>query len=387
MNAPVKIRRGDLQPGQCRHAIDEDARGSLYCGQPVRAPGGKHCEACHRRVYRLPPLASEGLHSADTPSPAAVAIAKTPPQPAPDVPASLEPAEGMAIMATPDDPARGNLRSIAAIDLRGEALWPIASGEPIFERVDPRELLVDETYQRDLSPASMKLIQKIATGWDWRKFKPPVVALADGGLQIIDGQHTAIGAACRPDIDKIPVMIVEAAELQARAQAFIGHNKDRLAVPAIRIHHAAVAAGDEDAATIEQVCQRAGVVLVRSAYGGRKWRPGETIALSAIAGLIDRRGALRARQMLQVLVAAELAPIKPHHMRAVEAIFTDPLYAPDVDALDQQGADDLTSAIKTLGEGAEREARLYIDARNGVPMWKALAMQWFKKMRKRRKAA
>lgn len=91
--------------------------------------------------------------------------------------------------------------------------------------------------------------------------------------------------------------------------------------------------------------------------------------------------------MLQVLVAAELAPIKPHHMRAVEAIFTDPLYAPDVDALDQQGADDLTSAIKTLGEGAEREARLYIDARNGVPMWKALAMQWFKKMRKRRKAA
>lgn len=277
-------------------------------------------------------------------------------------------------------------RKIAPIAVDGD-LNPIATGEPIFERVDPRTLLVEETYQRDLSPKSMRLIEKIATGWDWRKFKPPVVAFADGGLRIIDGQHTAMGAASRPDIEKIPVMVVEASEVQDRAMAFIGHNRDRLTVTAMQMHHAAVAAGDDDATTVEQVCERAGVKLVRGAYGGRAWSPGETVAIGAVVGLIDRRGAMRARQMLQVLAQTDLAPIRPHHVRAVEAIFTDPLYAEDVEALDGRGAEDLAAVIGLLGEGAEREARLYIDARKGVPMWKALAMQWFKKMRKRRKAA
>lgn len=279
------------------------------------------------------------------------------------------------------------LRQIAPVDLGDKPLGAIATGEPIFESVDPRGLLVEESYQRDLSPKSMKLIKKIATEWDWRKFKPPVVAFADGGLRIIDGQHTAMGAASRPDIARIPVMIVEATEVQDRAMAFIGHNRDRLTVTAMQMHHAAVAAGDEDATTIEQVCDRAGVTLVRGAYGGRQWSSGETVAIGAICSLIDRRGAMRARQMLQVLAQTDLAPIRPHHVRAVEAIFTDPLYAEDVEALDGRGAEDLAAVIALLGESAEREARLYIDARKGVPMWKALAMQWFKKMRKRRKAA
>ena len=43
---------------------------------------------------------------------------------------------------------------------------------------------------------------------------------------LFDGQHTAIGAATR-GIDKIPVLVVEAADLTDRASAFVGHNPDR----------------------------------------------------------------------------------------------------------------------------------------------------------------
>lgn len=323
------------------------------------------------------------------PTAEAVAEAALPASVEPEAPAAATSANTVHVdsMDRTTEPAASKLRPVEPIDLAGVTTAPIPTGEPIFERVDPRTLLIEEAYQRDLSPRSLKLIRKIAAEWDWRKFKPPVVAFADGGLRIIDGQHTAMGAASRPDVPMIPVMVVEAAEVQDRAIAFIGHNRDRLAVTPMQMHHAAVAAGDEGAATVEQVCARAGVTLVRATYGGRKWSPGETVAIGAISGVIERRGAMGARQMLQVLAGTELAPIRPDHIKAVEAIFTDPLYANDVETLAERGGEDLAAAIAALGEGAEREARLYVDARRGVPMWKALAMQWFKKMRKRRKAA
>lgn len=284
-----------------------------------------------------------------------------------------------------------SLRPIAPIDTTGLEIAPAPTGPGFSFEVDPRELLVDESYQRDLSPKSMALIQRITANWDWRKFKPPIVSYADTSgalcLEVIDGQHTAIAAASRPDIDKIPVFVVEAPERQARALAFIGHNRDRVTVTAMQLHRAAAAAGDDDATTVEQVCERAGVKLINGAWGGRSWAPGESVAIGAISALVARRGAMRARQMLQILALAEIGPIRPHHIRAVEFIFTDGLYASEVDTLDAGGAESLASAIRALGEAAEQEAKNYVVGHRGVPMWKAIALQWFKKMKKRRKAA
>lgn len=281
----------------------------------------------------------------------------------------------------------GALRPVAPIAVDGLALGAILTGPPICEDVDPRSLLVDASYQRDLSDKSIKLIQKIASEWDWRRFKPPVCAFADGGLQIIDGQHTAIGAASRPDITSIPVMVVEAPELQARALAFIGHNRDRLQVTPMQMHHAAVAAGDDVAVTIEQVCERAGVTLVRSAFGGYRYKVGETVAISAIRGLIDRKGAQFARRTLQALVQADLAPIAANEIKAAEFLFTDPDHADQLEPLgdgEGTGGGDLAAAIKSLGGGADREAKLFAAAQR-VPMWRAMAVIWFRKTRKRRK--
>lgn len=91
---------------------------------------------------------------------------------------------------------------------------------------------------------------------------------------MIDGQHTAIAAASHPDIALIPVMVVEAVDQAERAGAFIGHNRDRLNITPMQMHYAAVAAGDEDALTVEQVCARAGVKILRlRADGGVNDRP------------------------------------------------------------------------------------------------------------------
>lgn len=269
-------------------------------------------------------------------------------------------------------------RTVAGINITGMQIGAADMAKPIFEWVRPEILLIDERYQRELSGASLRLIAKILAGWDWRRFKPPVVVMTDAGFDLIDGQHTAIAAASHPDIDTIPVMIVEASELAQRAAAFIGHNRDRIAVNAAQLHHAAVTAGDEDALTVQQVCGRAGVTILRGPPG-RAFRAGETVAISSVQTLIGRRGAMRARQILEALVKAGRAPISGNDIKAGEMLLTDPDYASEMDA------DVLVGAISAAGVSAEHDAKLFAAAHK-IPYWKALGIVWFKKKGRSRKA-
>lgn len=271
--------------------------------------------------------------------------------------------------------ATGTLRPIEPISLAGLTPTTPSTTGPIFEWVDPASLLVNETYQRDLSERSIKLIRRIITGWDWTKFKPPVCSLGDHGLEVIDGQHTAIGAASHPHVNQIPVMIVETANVEARASAFIGQNTDRLGITKMQLHRAAVAAGDEDALTIEQVCERSGVKLHMAKP--HRWKAGDSLAVGAIGGLIDRRGAMGARRVMELLVKAEAAPVTQSGLKAVEMILFDPEYA------DQ---DHLPDAIKALADTAEQQAATFAAAHR-VAQWKALGIVWFRKCRKVRRAA
>lgn len=269
-------------------------------------------------------------------------------------------------------------RPVAPIDLPNVSPASAEMAKPIFEWVAPGALLIDPRYQRDLSEASRRLIAKIVAGWDWRRFKPPVAVLTDAGLELIDGQHTAIAAASHPGIELIPVMIVEASDIAQRAAAFIGHNRDRLAVSATQLHHAAVTAGDEDALTVEQVCGRAGVRILRGPPG-RAFHAGETVAISSIKALVGRRGAKRAREILEALVKSGRAPLTANDIKAGELLLTDPDYAGEMDP------EVLAAAIVAAGPAAEQDAKLFAAAHR-VPFWKALAVTWFKKKGRARKA-
>src|SRR6185437_2462885 len=145
-------------------------------------------------------------------------------------PKSLELAAAAAVTeskaASPD---AENIRPITALKIAGRREVPL-SAAPDARQVDPTTLRVEPKYQRDLSGKSMRLIRKIVTEWDWAKFKPPIVAESEDGLFVIDGQHTAIAAASHPEIQTIPVMVVKAADLRRRAEAFVAHNRDRVAM-------------------------------------------------------------------------------------------------------------------------------------------------------------
>jgi hypothetical protein len=296
----------------------------------------------------------------------------------PEIAAEDPDAVALARDVIPPEPPTGKrrIRPVSQLSLHRLEMKPAVGDAPTVEWVDPTTLLVDEGYQRHLSERSIRLISKIIAGWDWRRFKPPIVARTPDGLEVIDGQHVAIGAASRPDVGLIPVMVNAGVEKEARASAFIGHNRDRLGITPTQMHAAAAAAGDEDAITLDQVCARAGVVVLRNQPGNSLFKPGETIAVSAIGALINRHGALGARRVLEVLANAGRAPITARGIKAVELLLYDTEYKGEIDG------PDITTAIMSLGAEAERDAAVFAAAHN-VPIWRALAVVLFRKGKRR----
>ncbi|ARM14149.1 MULTISPECIES: DUF6551 family protein [Rhizobium] len=274
-----------------------------------------------------------------------------------------------------------NVRPIAPIGISGLEPQAPPTGMPIFELVNPTELYVDPAYQRNISEKGTRQIRRIIEGFDWVKFKPPICAYAESEgrtiLKVLDGQHTAIAAASNPHIDKIPVMIVEAESTIDQAKAFIGQNTERLGVTTLQLHQAALAAADEDAQTLELVCSRAGVKVLKTtnAYTGTGSR--QTIAIKQIEALISRRGPKLAREILEVLANAERGPLTAPQIKAVELLLTDEEYC------DKITPEDLTDAIVDLLFTAEDEAKLFA-ATHKLPFWRALGITWFRKCKKRR---
>src|SRR5581483_1913593 len=162
------------------------------------------------------------------------------------------------------------LRPIAplrAVSMQGVTLAPVAGALPELAWAKPTDLFVEPDYQRDLSDRSITLIRRIAANWKWAHVKPCICAKVAGKLMVIDGQHTAIAAATRGDIAFVPVMVVEAAQTRDRAMAFLGQNRDRVALTALHMHHAAAAAGDEIAVAVVEAAKRARVEILRYQNG------------------------------------------------------------------------------------------------------------------------
>lgn len=273
------------------------------------------------------------------------------------------------------------LNRIAAINAADITPRMPSTGEPICERVDPTTLYVDHEYQRQIGDRGRKQIRKVIQNFCWTKFKPPICAYAehDGQtiLKVLDGQHTAIAAASNPHIDLIPVMIVDAPDTQSQASAFVGQNTQRLGITALQLHHSAVLAGYDEAVDVERTCERAGVKVLRSLPGSGRYQPGDTIAISAIKGLVSRREPLGARVILEVLAKAHLAPITANHIRAAEYVMTDSEMSIKLDP------EELSKTIGDLYLSAEDEAKLMAKTLR-TSEWKALGSIWFRKTKKKR---
>ena len=244
---------------------------------------------------------------------------------------------------------------------------------PVIDWVDKTIIDIDPAYQRGLDEAR---VQRILDWFEWRSFGALVIArAADGRYHCIDGQHRLDAAKRHPKVGNVPAVIIADAGTAPEAETFVTLNRDRKNVTTLDLYWAQLAAGDPEAMTAQQVCQRAGIVVQR--YLGAAPHPGETVAIGVIRNLIDRKGAMRARQVLEVVKGC--SPVGSDHIRAAELLLTDPEFCQDVDPIDL--AESL-AGYRHLREDAAAFAETH-----RMPRWKAMASIWFKRTRKKRKAA
>lgn len=242
--------------------------------------------------------------------------------------------------------------------------------KPSLRWVAPTSLMVDATYQRDLSERSVRLIRRMIEGFAWNRLKPPIVVeVGSGVLHIVDGQHTAIVAASI-GIPQIPVFIVRADGVDERARAFVGHNSDRVAVSPFDIYRALLASGDPDAVDVDNVCKRAGV-RIRYISPSSAIAEGDTAAVGVVRGLVRRRGVIPARKVLQCLVKAKRAPITAAEILAAENIIC--VEMPGVDL------DELTAVIRIDGSGGLAKAHAKAKAERGR-YWRAVMQRWLSRL-------
>lgn len=248
---------------------------------------------------------------------------------------------------------------------------------PVLDWIDADLIDIEDAYQRELDEAR---VERILDWFSWRSFGAIVVARAEDRFHCIDGQHRLEAAKRHPKVSMVPAVIIDADGTVQEAEAFVTVNLDRRNISALDRYWAELAAEVPEALTVAQVCERAEIIILRYPVVKGAAKPRETMAVSAIRSLIDKRGAMRARQMLEVLAKANLAPIQAHQIKAAEALMTDPEFA------DQVEPEALTDAIRDRAPHLDAEAERFA-ATHRVPKWKGLAACWFKVSRKKRKAA
>lgn len=263
------------------------------------------------------------------------------------------------------------LRRIAPLKILEQYLPPKDLGQrPTWEWVSPTDLYVEDVYQRELTRSSITQLRKTVTTFAWSKMKPIIAVRANGKLEVIDGQHTAIAAATIR-LPEVPVFIVGAEQLHERARSFVSHNTDRVKVSPFAIYRAMLAAGDPEALSMQATLDRAGV-RVRAMNQSMEAVAGDCAAIGAVQAMMKVHGPLRSRIVLETLRKADRIPITSDEIKAA----THMLWVREERIIDP---DRLTAVIAALGnaglEAAHSRAKV---ARTQV--WRELVRRWSEKI-------
>lgn len=251
-----------------------------------------------------------------------------------------------------------------------------AQQRPQFLWVNPRNLLIEESYQRNLAEKSAKLIRTITAQFEWTRMKPPICAEAEGGKYfVMDGQHTAIAAASHPEITEIPIMVVRALTTQERAASFIGHNRDRVAVTPMQMHYSALAAGEPLALRVKEACDKSGVHILKYPPPNGIYKIGDTVAAGTLRTLVEKRGVEHATRTLKLLMEAEMSPLNAISITAASRLLRDRRWCDFIDEYD------LITVIRSKAKSVWFAEADEFRQEEKMPAADALASVWFNSLK------
>lgn len=177
--------------------------------------------------------------------------------------------------------------TVEAINIAGFKPATLADQpQPMLIWADLADLVIDRRYQRSITAKGRSAIQRIANGFDWRKYQPILVAPTDGGkLAVVDGQHRAHAAALC-GIEKLPAMTVPMTPTE-QAAGFAAINRDRISMDAPTIYRAELAAGTQWAVDCKAAVEAAGCGLGTSRPAQASKRPGMVYAVNLIRKMVQ----------------------------------------------------------------------------------------------------
>lgn len=163
-------------------------------------------------------------------------------------------------------------------------------------------LRVDPAYQRPITKAGRKTIEKIVDGFQWAKFAPLIVTpIRDGLYAIIDGQHRAT-AALICGFDRLPCNVVDAGAAEASA-IFAAVNGTVTPLSVLALFRAARAAGEPWARGVQAACDAAGIEPLTHPVPRSRMKPRQTIAIGTLRKVVAQFGVETVGRVL----AAEMA--------------------------------------------------------------------------------
>jgi predicted NodU family carbamoyl transferase len=140
---------------------------------------------------------------------------------------------------------------VTAIDKVSRYGWCDLDDPGKLMYLDKKELLVDRSYQRD--ELRFKTME-IAGQFSWKAFGAiSVMQRDDGKYVVVDGQHRAIAAWKRSDIQKVPCIVFASKGMADEATCFINANTKRKGVTAFSKFRAKLVAGDEFALLLSSI--------------------------------------------------------------------------------------------------------------------------------------
>lgn len=174
--------------------------------------------------------------------------------------------------------------------MSGPVTPPDIGKPPELAWLPVERLVVNSDYQRTLdSRASLVLIEKIAREFNWAAFGAILTVPRGEGWEMYDGQHR-VAAARRRGIAHVPAVVNDLASVDQLAAIFVRANLNRVTLNPFSLHHAQLAAGDFTARAIAAVCTKTGLSIPRTGMALAQLKPGQTMALGAIAILINSQG-------------------------------------------------------------------------------------------------
>lgn len=134
--------------------------------------------------------------------------------------------------------------------------------EPGVLTILPKGVLqIHPAYQRELIEEKVK---QITSEWSWIACGALIVGKRDADFWVIDGQHRAMAAYRRSDIENLPCLVFETKSVKQEAQGFLDVNTSRKPISSMGRHKAMVAAGNDTASFVQDQLDALGLRVTGS---------------------------------------------------------------------------------------------------------------------------